>query len=348
MKKSKILVGGFAGLVMVFVWVMGGCVSTGCLTFGNSEEAIDVANFTNSSMLQSVSRVTFDGLPKTSPVVSPDGVKLLYCETQRVLNKETSLWTTQSNIIMLRNVNSEAKTPLVTTGNAFTPGWYEDSIRYLFSFSENNTRRIVRSSSAGGGRTNITRNPVASNDEVPVIRNGVILIDTLEGGEWYIYSMLENGSAVTRLGKGHDPEWHPTEPKFLYVKGSPSGIWEMDMATNQETLLYEMPPYNIRRPRFTSDGSHIVFQRGSEQMVGGTVVVTTSGKQSQTKTAGKESRWQLYSITAEGFNESVLTEGNVDCTHPTLDQNNTLFFLSNASGVKSGKWEIYKALVNFE
>jgi Tol biopolymer transport system component len=289
---------------------------------------------------------------KTNPAVSPDGTKLLYCETKTAINTESSQAVIQSDIVMLRNVNSSAKTPLITTGNAFTPGWYEDSNRFLYSFSENNARRIVRSLSSGGGRTNITRNPVGGNDERPVIRNGIILINTLEGGKWYIYSMLENGSDVTRLCEGWDPSWHPAEPKFLYAKGSPSGIWEMDLATMQETMLYEMPRFNIRRPQYTYDGNHIVFQRGSEQMVTGTQVVTTSSskKQSkkQTKTASTEVRWQLYSINADGSNESVLTEGNVDCTHPSLDQDNNLFFISNAAGVRSNKTEIYKARLNFD
>jgi Tol biopolymer transport system component len=126
----------------------------------------------------------------------------------------------------------------------------------------------------------------------------------------------------------------------------------MDMTTMQETLLYEMPPYNIRNPQYTYDGRHIVFQRGSEQMVTGTQVTTssTSSGQStqQTQTSGREVRWQLYSITAEGFNESALTEGNVACTYPSLDQDNNLFFISNASGVRSNKTEIYKARLNFD
>jgi len=354
MRKSKLLIVGLIALLMAAGMILAGCtLFQGLFKKAEpEEEGIDVASFTNRSMLQAVTRVTDDGLPKTSPVVSPDGSKLLYCETKMAVMDAAGQITTQSDIVMLRNVNSSAKTPLVTTGNAFTPGWYEDSTRYLYSFSENNTYRIVRSSAAGGGRTNITRNPVGSRDERPRIRNGVILIQTRESGNWYIYSMKDNGSEITRLGEGYDPTWHPTEWKFLYIKGSPSGIWEMDMTTMQETLLYEMPPFNIRRPQYTYDGSHIVFQRGSEQVVTGTQVTTTttSGRQSrtQTNTASTEVRWQLYSITAEGFNESALTEGNVDCTYPTLDQDNNLFFISNAAGLKSNKTEIYKARLNFE
>ena len=352
MKKGRILVVGLTGLLIACGLILDSCAHRRRRNSRPApvEDVIDVANFTNRSMLQMVSRVTEDGLTKTNPVVSPDGTKLLYCETKTVMDNGAA--TTHSDIVMLRNVNSSAKTPLVTTGNAFTPGWYEDSTRYLYSFSENNTRRIVRSSSAGGGRTNITRNPVGTTDRNPRIKNGVILIDTWESGNWYLYSMRENGSDITRLGQGYDPAWHPTETKFLYVKGSPSGIWEMDMNTMQETLLFEMPPYNIRRPQYTYNGSHIVFQRGSEQMVTGTQVTTTTTSDSQStqriNTAGRETRWQLFSITAEGFNESALTEGNVDCTYPSLDENNNLFFISNASGVRSNKTEIYKAQLNFD
>ena len=359
MKKGNFFITGLLTLLTACGLILNGCALLQGLLGGSApEEVIDVASFTNRSMLQSVSRVTEDGLPKTDPVISPDGTKLLYCETKRVKDTATGQETTQSDIVMLRNVNSSAKTPLVTTGNAFTPGWYEDSTRILYGFYENNTRRIVRSSSAGGGRTNITRNPVGTTDSSPRIRNGVILIDTWESGNWYIYSMRENGSDVTRLGQGYDPSWHPTELKFLYVKeltpGTryPTGLWEMDLTTMQETLLFEMRPYNIRKPQYTYDGSYIVFQRGSEQIVTGTQVttITTSGSQSRTRrnTAGTEVRWQLYAINADGTNESVLTEGNVDCTFPTLDQYNNLFFISNASGLRSNRTEIYKARLNFE
>jgi Tol biopolymer transport system component len=342
MAKKSFFVGTPA-LTLAFVFMM-----TGCALFSGKkadEAVIDVASFTNSQMMRSVTRITEDGLPKTFPQISPDGTKLLYQE----INEDTG----QSNIILLRNLPSSAKTPLVTTGNAYTPGWYEDSARFLYSFREGDKYRIVRSSASGGGRTNITRNPVGGRDELPVIKNGVILMVTWEGRSWNIYSVRENGSDVTRLGEGRDPSWHPTEPKFLYVKGSPLGMWELDMTTMQETLLYEMPGFNIRRPQYTSDGRFIVFQRGSRQEVSGEVVITAtdaSGKKTKAKkdTAATEVRWQLYSITAEGSNESALTEGNVDCQFPTLAQDNTLYFLSNASGVNSGKWEIYRALLNFE
>ena len=359
MKKGNFYITGLLAMMMVCGLILNGCALFSRL-FGKAapeEEAIDVASFTNRAMLQAVSRITDDGMPKTDPIVSPDGTKLLYCETKTVKDTDTGLETTSSDIVMLRNVNSSnssvLKSPLVTTGNAFTPGWYEDSTRYLYSFYENNNRRIVRSTSAGGGRTNITRNPVGRYDQNPRIIKGVILITTRErdGGMWTIYSMRDSGSEVTRLVEGYDPAWHPTELKFLYVKGSPSAIWEMDMTTMQETQLYERP-YSMRRPQYTYDGSHIVFQRRSEQVVTGTQVTTTttSGKQSRTRTntAGTERRWQLYLLNVENLQESVLTEGNVDCTYPSLDQYNNLFFISNATGVRANKTEIYKARLNFE
>ena len=43
-----------------------------------------------------------------------------------------------------------------------------------------------------------------------------------------------------------------------------------------------------------------------------------------------------------------MTEGNVDCRWPTLDANNTLYFVTNAVGVNSGKMDIYKDRLNLE
>lgn len=340
-RKVLVLTGAFVSLALVLV--LGGCAF-----LQQGDDVVDVANFTNSSLMQSVSRVTEDGIKKAHPAISPDGTKLLYTEYRPD--------TGQSDIMMLRNVNSSAKTPLVTSGYATTPSWYEDSTRFLYSLNENNSNRIVRSSAAGGGRTNITRNPVAGQDLFPVIRNGVILIQTWEAGDWRIYSMTETGNEITRLGDGFDPAWHPFDMKFIYVKGNPSAIWEMDLTTMQETQLYSMPPFNIRRPQYTSDGRHIVFQRGTSQMENGTQVITTQTRrqafvervQTRRNTVTRVSRWQLYSITSEGANESVLTEGSVDCTWPALDSENNLYFVTNALGVKSGKTDIFKARLNFE
>jgi len=346
MKKSKVVIIGIICVVITISLGLGSCLSL----FGGRtvEEGIDVANFVNRSMLLGTVMITDDGIPKRSPVVSPDGSRLLYCETRVVRDAATGQDVTQSDIVMLRNVNSPAKTPLITTGNAFTPGWYDDNTRFLYSFGENNAYRIVRSSSAGGGRTNITRNPVGGRDENPSIKNGVIVFTTREGGRWVINSVLENGSEVTRLIEGFDPAWHPTENKIIYVNGSPSGIRILNMNTMQEEHLYEMPRFNIRRPKYTHDGKHIVFQRGSEQALAGTQVVTANNIIArQTRTASTEVRWQLYAITSEGFNETVLTEGNVDCTFPSLDKDNNLFFLSNARGVRTNRTEIYKARLNF-
>jgi Tol biopolymer transport system component len=353
MANRKILaLTGISALVPAFGLLLGACAGFGGKN--KQDTAVDVASFINRSILQAVTRVTDDGQLKSYPIIAPDGSKLLYTEIKAD--------TGQSNIMMLRNVNSSAKTPLVTSGNAFTPAWYEDSNRFLYSFGENNTRRIVRSSAAGGGRTNITGNPVGVWDSYPVIKNGVILIATLESQDdrwtnWRIYSMRENGNEVTSLASGFDPAWHPYEPKFLFVRhvseNSPSTLWEMDLRTMQETQLHETPPYNIRRPQYTYDGRHIIFQRGSEQTVSGARVTTMQSfgrfmSRTFSNTSGTEVRWQLFSITSEGASESALTEGNVDCTWPSIDADNNLYFISNATGVNSNKTEIYKARLNFE
>jgi len=343
-KKVLFFMGASAVVLSLFLLVFSACSSTG-------DAAVDIASFTNRSLMNAVTRITDDGLPKSHSAISPDGTRLLYNEVRA---------NNQTDIMMLRNVNSSAKTPLVTTGNAFAPSWYEDNVRFLYSFREGNRSRIVRSSSAGGGRTNITGNPVGMWDTYTTIKNGVILMATESNGNWQIYSMRENGSEVTSLTNGFDPAWHPYEPKFLFVRHPPVGtagntasrLWEMDLRTMQVTMLHETPPYNIRRPQYTADGRHIVFQRGSEQIVSGAEVtmIKSIGKKITKvfSTTSTESRWQLFFITSEGANESVLTEGNVDCMYPSLDSQNNLYFISNASGPNSNKTEIYRARLSFE
>jgi len=336
---------GTSAVILTLILAFSACASAG-------DVEVDIASFTNRSLMSAVTRITDDGLRKSHSVISPDGTRLLYNEVRP---------NNQYDIMMLRNVNSSAKTPLVTTGNALSPSWYEDNVRFLYSFREAGKSRIVRSSSAGGGRTNITGNPVGYWDQYTSMKNGVILMATADqGGNWQIYSMRENGSEITSLTTGFDPAWHPHEPKFLFVRRPPIGstgntssrLWEMDLRTMQETMLHETPPYNIRRPQYTANGRHIVFQRGSEQIVSGADVTTIQsiGKRITriVSTTSTESRWQLFSITSEGANESVLTEGNVDCMWPSLDRQNNLYFISNASGLNSNKTEIYRARISFE
>ena len=304
--------------------------------------------FWDTALLQSVTRITDDGLWKDYAKVSPDGTRLLYCEsTKTVQRTDLGGYYAYWNIFMLRDVNVAAKTPLIND-YAYAPAWYENNTNFLYVISEGGQWKLVRSSTAGGGRTFVTRNPVARYDFRPTIRNGVILCDsspssTVENDDSrQIYSMRENGTEVTILGQGHSPAWHPTEPKFVFIRKD--DVYEMDLATTQVTLLFSDQKYKCALPSYSWDGKYILFQKGAVQKVTGTAANKVGGFFKKIgNVVTEESRWHIFIMKADGSELSPLTSGNVDVYSPSMDMNNTVYFVANATG----KTEIYRARVNF-
>ena len=182
MKKQGIM---FVVLMMLAVFLLAGCVG--------SEQSEENVVFWDSALLQNVTKITDDGLPKGWARVSPDGTKLIYSEYTK------GAW----NIVFLRDVNVHAKTLLAS--NAHNPTWYENSSNILYVVTEGGSNKIVKSTIAGGGKTYVTRYAVGRNDEMPAISKGLILFDT----DGQIYSMKENGTDITVLGQGRSPSWHP-------------------------------------------------------------------------------------------------------------------------------------------
>jgi len=327
-KKSRLLIAAAALLIAVIV--MGGCASL----FGN-KKVVTVDVFWDTSLLQNVTRLTDDGLLKRWPKVSPDGIKMLYNE-----QNTKGQW----NIILLRDVTVPAKTPLISSSdNAWNPAWYANSNNFVYVSTERGDNRIIRSAIAGGGRTYITRNPVGRLDDRPSVRGEAILFDTDTGGKRQIVSMKDNGTEITFLGDGYTPSWHPTQPKFLFVRDGK--IYEMDLASIQATELYadSNPNLYCDMPSYSPDGQYILFQKRTDLRTTGTATQKVGGAWARTfAVTGGVERWQIFTMKADGTNLSAVTLGEVDSYHPSWDVNGFMYFVSNASG----KTEVYRARVN--
>ncbi|GHV94415.1 hypothetical protein AGMMS50293_07350 [Spirochaetia bacterium] len=81
----------------------------------------------DSATLQNVTRITDDGISKDWIAVSPDGGKILYCESERPLR-----WSDFSRelvnsfkIVLLKDAAKSAKTPLINDFS-IAPAWFED------------------------------------------------------------------------------------------------------------------------------------------------------------------------------------------------------------------------------
>ncbi|MDR2052414.1 MAG: hypothetical protein LBP80_03290 [Treponema sp.] len=333
--------------VLFFAFVV--CVSLGCASDPQTSGAITY----DTALLTGVSVITDDKLSKNWVKASPDGTKLLYCESGKVVSRSDLSGVSYNywNIMFLRDANIAAKTPLITD-YAYAPAWYENNTGFIYVVNEGGSSKLVRSSISGGGKTYITRNPIGKDDARPVIRNGVILCDTEMNGKRQIVSLLENGTGVTILGEGYSPSWHPFESRFIFIRNG--DLYEMDLETNQVTQIYSDNSYACAMPSYSPNGDLILFQKGAIQKVVGTsekkggfmggFLGGLFGGKKKTTEVSEESRWHLFTIRNDGTSLSQLTSGNVDVYSPCWGRDNEIYFVSNSNG----NTEIWKAWVNFE
>jgi Tol biopolymer transport system component len=326
--KSRFCTVAAAFLALVII-MTGGCASSGA-------KSVDV--FWDTALMQNVTRLTDDGLQKAYAKISPDGTKMLYCE----MAKNDS----QYKIMLLRDVTVPAKTPLIND-SAYTPAWYGNNINFVYIADEKAGTRIIRSAITGGGKTYITRNDIGLTEECPSVRGEAVLFDTLvdpnayPGPKYQIYSMRDNGTELTMLGDGRFPSWHPTQAKFVFIREG--NIYEMDIASVQVTQLFSDVDYNCAFPSYSSDGQYILFQKGAEKKVTGTAVSKVGGfLEKVTKITSTQTKWQLFTIMADGTSLSPLTFGEVNAFHPSWGADNFVYFVSDASG----KTELYRARIN--
>jgi TolB protein len=322
------------------------CVLDGCA----SAPATGAISY-DTALLTGVSVITDDKLSKDWVKVSPDGTRLLYCESDKVVSKSDLSGTGYNNywnIMLLRDVSVAAKTPLVTD-YAYAPAWYENNTSFIYVVNEGGSSKLVRSSIVGGGKTYITRNPIGKNDARPAIRNGVILCDTEMNGKRQIVSLRENGTEVTILGEGYYPSWHPFENKFVFIRNG--DIYEMDLENAQVTQIYSDNQYACVMPSYSPNGDLILFQKGAVQKVVGTQEESKGGffaflrpkNKKKNTLVSEEGRWHLFTIKTNGTTLSQLTSGNVDVYSPCWSGENEIYFISNSNG----STEIWKARVNF-
>ena len=291
----------------------------------------------DSATLQNVTRITDDGIYKDWARISPDGNKILYCESESTLRWSdiSSEWVTSYKIVLLKDAAKSAKTPLIND-ISWAPAWAEDSNTFIYVVQEGGNWKLVRSNISGGGKTYITRNSIGKWDTVPNIRNHVILCSTLINNKRQIVSLNDDGTEVTVLGEGSWPSWHPKGGKYIFIRDG--NIFEMDLKTNQATQLFSEKDYECRVPSYSPDGKYILFQK--ESSVGLDMQTSSSSYSFKKETI----RWHLYTIRADGTNLTQLTSGNVDVYGPSWGVDNTIFFVSNAGG----HTEIWKAKVTLD
>jgi len=279
-----------------------------------------------------VTRITDDGVVKDTLRVSPDGTKLLYAEATKKDSDGYWAW----NIVYLRDANNPAKTPLINDF-AFAPSWYEDNIRFLYVSYENRAGRVVRSSTAGGGKTYITRMPIGDSDNSPIVRNGLIVLSTWMNEKWQLVTVKENGTEPTFVGDGRWPSWHPTENKVVFIREGK--IYEMDIDQGyQVTMLYSDDNFDCYQPSYSPDGKKILFAKGALTRVNLTSK-KTSKKNENNATLEELERTHIFVMEADGSNLSPISSGKANVSSPSWGRNGEIFCMVSISNKPK---EIYK------
>jgi Tol biopolymer transport system component len=166
----------------------------------------------DSASLTNVIRVTDNRYRKDAVRVSPDGSKILYCEAN-IMDVSASVSFDQFSVMLLRDANLSAKTPLVTDPS-FGPVWYTDNAGYVYVVYEGGSSKLVKSNITGGGKTYITRNSIGEYDSRPSIKGRVIICETGVNGTRHIVRLNDDGTEITILGEGNSPSWHPSKNFF--------------------------------------------------------------------------------------------------------------------------------------
>ncbi|MDR0721862.1 MAG: hypothetical protein LBF75_03565 [Treponema sp.] len=325
---------------------------------------MDVTITVASATLQNVVRVTDNKFRKNSMSVSPDGQKLIYCEANET-DPAVSLAFGDYRIMLLRDVAISAKTPLITEPS-YGAAWFEDNNQFVYVAYEGNGSKLAKSNITGGGKTYIARSSAGDFDANPSIHGDTLLCDTLVSGKRHLVSMKANGTEITILGEGEQPNWHPSGTKFVFIRRTeehrgkqtytPASIYEMDLKTTQITQLYAATIDEVNgfaeicsRPSYSVDGTYILFAKGSneylatvERKSSGSMFGKLFGGSTKSKVTISETRSHLFLIRQDGTDLTQLTSGNVDVYSPAWGTNNDIYFISNVQNAT----EIWKAHLN--
>jgi len=195
----------------------------------------------------------------SSPMLSPDG-KYIVFTSERV-----GWWE-----IWLMNIQEGSFDQLTNSGSAeYSPCWSPDGSRILFISSRTGNAEVFSMNANGSELTQLTDNK--TNDTSPFwAADDKIYYAAEVNGTYQIMKMDSDGSGKTQLtfdkGDKLSPQLNPTTQSILYYSnqdGNPE-IYICDIDGQNAKRLTDHPLQDIR-PRWSSDGRLIVFERGDKR-----------------------------------------------------------------------------------
>jgi len=172
---------------------------------------------------------------------------------------------------------------------------------------------------AGQNRTLFSSNP---EDSVPSWNPGgdrIIFTSNREGDrDWRLYvTWPESGGAFYQLGRGADPDWHPTRDLIVFKGcddfGARCGLWTMATGGTARQPLTDNP--SDSRPRWSPDGQTVVFM-----------------------SAERHGNWELYAVDAGGGEARRLTNDPASDGLPAISPDGQYVAFLSSRGGSWGVW----------
>jgi Tol biopolymer transport system component len=202
--------------------------------------------------------------PKTDPVISPDGRKIVFTVGDIDAGSASPLWIVNSDGTGLKQLTFDG-------ANDMRPTWSPDGARIAFVSTRDGNAEIYVMNADGTGQTNITNDP--TDDDTPSWSpDGTKILFTssrnsLGSGQSEIYTMTPAGASVTPVLVGYNPEWSPSGTRFLFERASQ--IWISSAPDTSGTRQVTSSAEFHFTPSWSPDESKIVYASsisGSEEL----------------------------------------------------------------------------------
>jgi Tol biopolymer transport system component len=192
--------------------------------------------------------------PKTDPVISPDGRKIVFTVGDISEGSTSPLWIVNSDGSGLKQLTFDG-------ANDMRPTWSPDGARIAFVSTRDGNAEIYVMNADGTGQTNITND--TTDDDTPTWSpDGTKILftssrNTLGSGQSEIYTMTPTGASVTPVLVGYNPEWSPTGTRFLFERASQ--IWISSVPDTSGTRQVTSSAEFHFTPSWSPDESKIVY-----------------------------------------------------------------------------------------
>jgi len=217
----------------------------------------------------------------STPVMSPDGSRVVFA------SERVGWWK-----IWLLELASNTFSQLTdASGAEYAPAWSPDGSKILFVSGRGGNSNIFLMSKDGADQTNLSRS--SESETMPSWgSDNRVYFSAKKGDVYQIVSMSPDGTLrkVLTESKGDKlmPSLSPGGTTLLFY-GNVDGdfeIYSMKLSTQKLNRLTHHPLMDIR-PRWSSDGKKIVFERGD-----------------------KKSNQHIYLMNADGSEVQQLTKQN--------------------------------------